>query len=182
MPVTRSQTRKRAAALEINSQPGPEYFPNYTFHDLANDKDLQCSLYGKYFDYDLSKWPHTCWFEPKGWPPIRNFETLFSRLQFKQLFSYAYRAFNPHKMVNVKVDCALEFGYGDIEIQCYGMALGTQIMDIINFEQELIKRCKEAVQDYNLEVQLHPMWVEEVSEEIYLYEVNRILRVTIEQA
>jgi hypothetical protein len=194
MPVlTRSQARKRKAEepieheathLEINSQPGPEYHPSYKFHDLANDQELQWSLYGQDFYYDLSTWPYRCWFEPKSiypYPPIYKFEDLFRKLKLMQLFSYAYRYFNPHKMVNVKVDCILDQGYGHETIKCYNMQLGNSIMDTVILEQDLIKRCYEAVHNINYEEEMHI--ARKGSMEHYLPgALDHVLRVTFEQA
>ena len=153
--------------LEINSQPGPEYFPNYKYHDLANDEDLQWMLYGKHFFYGLENWPQSCWFQPKCFSPrMATFAELFSKLQFKQLFSYAYRQHNPHKMVNVKVDCELEHAFANPfihQFRCLNMPLGSELTDIVNLERELIKRCTEVL-DANC------------------CELNRIIQVTVEQA
>jgi hypothetical protein len=175
-----------ATQLEINSQPALEYHPSYKFHDLANDQELQRSLYGQDFYYDLSNWPHRCWFEPKTYAydppkPINNFETLFSKLRLMQLFSHAYRHFNPHKMVNVKVDCLLDQGYGSYQIQCVNMPLGDSIMAIWQLEQELVKRCKEAVHIINLQEELDA--VKKNALEHYTPTcLNCVFRVTFEQA
>ena len=93
--VTRSQTRKRHAEIDLKldiptidsstthnvltSTPPLEYRPDYCYHYLADDAQLQRTLYNENFVYDFTEWPKDCWMKPKF--AFTSFDDLFTKLQ-----------------------------------------------------------------------------------------------------
>src|SRR6267154_2456279 len=168
MPVTtRSQAKRFAAILYTEecethlgcrnllecheekrlklTEPGPEFYPDFVYHDLANDKQLQRDLYDEDFHYDLSGWPHSFWMKPKYSVSSfihSHFSFLFYMMKLPHLFSRAYRHFNPRKKIDVEIEfdvdcCSEEEGEIDknIKFECKNVALGSEVSDIHDVER-----------------------------------------------
>ena len=196
MPVTtRAQKRKfelqEAAELEcitkcgrpagcLLTQPGPEFFPDFVYHDLANDKQLQRDLYDEDFHYDFSGWPHSFWMKPKYLVSgfiHSHFSFLFYMMKLPQLFSHAYRHFNPRMKIDVEIEFDTQDGmFGsyeegaidkNIRFDCKNIALDSEVSDIHDVERELTRKF-DLMKRERLDV--------------YGYWVHRITQVTITQS
>ena len=155
MPVTtRSQKRKldefeNEAKSSLPSveyiMPPCEYMPDFPYHDLKNDKELQAQLYGKYFEYDFTNWPESCKFISKEY--CGSFATFIQRLQLKQLMSWGYRMANTTHQIDMTfkvtgfLPTILRNAYIVFDIQ--GLQSGFYVSNIVELERKLHNILKE---------------------------------------